>query len=190
MFLVDWFWSLLNYLGLSNKKANIIFLGLDNAGKTTLMQMLKSQHLKQPVPTFQPTKEELIIGKINFQAFDLGGHEQARRIWRDYFPTADCMVFIVDTTDHTRIPESKKELDGLLSNPDLAKLPILVLGNKIDAQGALSEDDLRYRMGLHGLTTGKGTNELKDIRPVELFMCSIVNRQGYREGFLWLSQYL
>jgi len=190
MFLVDWFWGLLSYLGLANKAAKIVFLGLDNAGKTTLMHMLKSQHLKQPVPTFHPTMEELVIGKINFQAYDLGGHTQARRVWRDYFPLVNAIVFIIDTAARDRISESKLELNGILSNPDLAKLPILVLGNKIDMPGALSEDELRYQMGLHGLTTGKGTVELKDIRPLEVFMCSIVNKQGYGEGFRWLGQYL
>eukprot|EP01119_Soliformovum_irregulare_P020470 TRINITY_DN6630_c0_g1_i3.p1 TRINITY_DN6630_c0_g1~~TRINITY_DN6630_c0_g1_i3.p1 ORF type:complete len:192 (-),score=44.48 TRINITY_DN6630_c0_g1_i3:65-640(-) len=191
MWIVDWFWNLLSYLGLANKQANILFLGLDNAGKTTLLHVLKSAHLKQPVPTFHPTMEELVIGKINFNAYDLGGHETARRVWRDYFPIVNAIVFLVDTHDKERINESKRELDGLLSNPDLSKIPFLVLGNKIDIQGAYSEDELRYVLGLHtGLTTGKGTVELKDIRPIEVFMCSIVNRQGYGEGFRWLSQYL
>jgi len=191
MFLIDWFWNILSYLGLANNSAKIIFLGLDNAGKTTLLHVLKSAHLKQPTPTFHPTMEELVIGKIKFNAYDLGGHEAARRVWRDYFPLVDAIVFIVDTHDKERLAESKKELDGLLSNPDLAKIPFLILGNKIDLPRALSEDELRVALGLHSsLTTGKGNVELKDIRPTEVFMCSIVNRQGYGEGFRWLSQYI
>jgi len=191
MFLIDWFWSVLSFLGLANKSAKIVFLGLDNAGKTTLMQVLKSAHLKQPTPTFHPTMEELVIGKIKFNAYDLGGHEQARRVWRDYFPIVDAIVFIVDCADRERIPESKAELDGILSNQDLAKIPLLILGNKIDIPRAMSEDEVRNAIGLYSnLTTGKGTVELKDIRPIEVFMCSIVNRQGYGEGFRWLSQYL
>jgi len=190
MFLLDWFWGLLSYLGLANKSAKIIFLGLDNAGKTTLLYVLKNAHLKQPVPTFHPTMEELNVGKIKFNAYDLGGHTQARRIWRDYYPLVDAIVFIVDSADRERIPEAKRELDDILSNQDLSKIPVLVLGNKIDIPRALSEDEIRVSLGLHNLTTGKGNIELKDIRPVELFMCSIVNRQGYGDGFRWLSQYL
>jgi len=190
MFILDWFWGLLSYLGLANKSAKIVFLGLDNAGKTTLLHVLKSAHLKQPIPTFHPTMEELVIGKIKFNAYDLGGHVQARRIWQDYFPIIDAITFIVDTADRERIPEAKKELDNILANPDLAKLPVLILGNKIDIPTAMSEDELRYSLGLLNLTTGKGTVELKDMRPVEVFMCSIVNRQGYGEGFRWLSQYI
>jgi len=191
MFLVDWFWNILSFLGLANKSAKIVFLGLDNAGKTTLLHVLKNAHLKQPTPTFHPTMEELVIGKINFNAYDLGGHEQARRVWRDYFPLVDAIVFIVDCHDKDRLLEAKKELDGLLSNPDLAKIPFLILGNKIDLPRACSEDELRVLLGLHNsLTTGKGNVELKDIRPIEVFMCSIVNRQGYGEGFRWLGQYI
>jgi GTP-binding protein SAR1 len=71
---------------------------------------------------------------------------------------------------------------GLLANQDLAKVPVLVLGNKIDLPRALSEDELRVSLGLNNYTTGKGNVELKGIRPIEIFMCSIVNRQGYGEG--------
>jgi len=190
MFIVDWFWSFLSWLGLANKSANIVFLGLDNAGKTTLLHVLKNAHLKQPSPTFHPTMEELIIDKIKFNAYDLGGHIQARRVWRDYFPFVNAIVFLVDCADKDRIPEAKKELNEILASPDLSKIPVLVFGNKIDIPRALSEEELRFALGLHQLTTGKGSVELKDIRPVEVFMCSIVNRSGYGEGFRWLGQYL
>jgi len=192
MFLWDWFTGMLNYLGLTKKSGKLVFLGLDNAGKTTLMHMLKDDKMAQHVPTLHPTSEELTMGNIRFTAFDLGGHSNARRVWKDYFPAVDAVVFIVDAFDRSRLPESKTEFDSLLNDEQISTCPILILGNKIDRPGACSEEELRSFMGLHGQTTGKGTVSRNDLRgrPMELFMCSLLQRQGYGDGFRWLSQYL
>jgi GTP-binding protein SAR1 len=180
MFLVDWFFDFLSFFS-PQKKCKVLFLGLDNAGKTTLLTMLKDDRIHSHCPTIHPNHEELTIGKVNFAAHDLGGHEAARMLWTDYYATADGIVFLVDALDRGRFPEAKRELDGLLTTGALADVPVVILGNKIDAPRAASENELRTALNLHG-TSGKGTNLDSLERPVEIFMCSVVRKMGYSEG--------
>ena len=263
MFLMNWFSGILGWLGLGNKKAKILFLGLDNAGtgprpnaackrvkrvrvrcarrdagcagKTTLLHMLKEKKVAQLEPTQHPHDEELTMGKLKFRSrsvstrsrvparrvrhaaarredvpcrsagmvlmvrvcvgrvHDLGGHDVARDLWTDYFVACNAVIYLVDCNDRERFLESKAELDKLLSNDQLQGIPFLILGNKIDMQRAASEAELRQALGLQPHLTGKKTarGDLpKGMRPLELFMVSVIKRMGYREGFQWLASYL
>jgi GTPase SAR1 family protein len=127
-------------------------------------------------------------------------------------------VFIVDSTDIKRLPEAKEELTKLLTSEDLSKLPFLILGNKIDAKGAMSEAQLKSALGLQN-TSGKVLGKVPEgVQPLELFMCryisremcvyycfhwfsllifvsacvalSVYKRAGYPDGFRWLSENL
>eukprot|EP00276_Gloeochaete_wittrockiana_P007610 CAMPEP_0184650886 /NCGR_PEP_ID=MMETSP0308-20130426/8462_1 /TAXON_ID=38269 /ORGANISM="Gloeochaete witrockiana, Strain SAG 46.84" /LENGTH=191 /DNA_ID=CAMNT_0027084733 /DNA_START=56 /DNA_END=631 /DNA_ORIENTATION=+ len=189
-FLFDWFYGVLNFLGLYQKNATILFLGLDNAGKTTLLHMLKDERVAQPAQTMNPNDEQLVMGSIKFHAIDLGGHTRARRLWKDYLQNADCVVYVIDAAERSRFDESRAELAGLLAEPDLQGVPFLILGNKVDKPDAASEDELKRTFDIYQ-TTGKGRTSVDaNIRPIEIFMCSILEKFGYGEGFKWVSQYL
>lgn len=82
-------------------------------------------------------------------------------------------------------------LQSLLNSQELSQTPFCVLGNKIDKPGAASEDELRLGLGLlQHVTYGKEKKSDLTVRPVEVFMCSIVQRMGYAEAFTWLAQFL
>lgn len=166
-------WLMLS-TGLYTKKANTVIIGLDNAGKTTLLQLLKTNRISSHIPTTHPNKEVVTVGNITFNTFDLGGHVATRRLWKNYFINVDCIIFVVDTSDYERFPECRKELNNIIS--DMENTPILVLGNKIDRPTSCSRSSLSYQLGI---------NEKEDI--VGLFMCSIVKKVGIKEGFAWLS---
>jgi len=185
----NWFFDALNWLGLSNKDARILFLGLDNAGKTTLLHMLRDNKVEVHEPTRHACAEDLVIGNIKFRTFDLGGHYGARRLWKDYFVKVDGVVFLVDAAAQDRFGESRDELQDLLNQEELRDVPMLVLGNKIDLPHASGESELRKALGLVGRATGK-SKAPEGVRPLELYMCSIVEKQGFAEGFQWLSQHI
>uniref|UniRef100_A0A4W5JZ99 small monomeric GTPase n=1 Tax=Hucho hucho TaxID=62062 RepID=A0A4W5JZ99_9TELE len=175
-FIFNWIYrglsGVLQLLGLYKKSGKLVFLGLDNAGKTTLLHMLRDDRLGQHVPTLHPTSEELTIAGMTFTTFDLGGHTQARRIWKNYLPAINGIVYMVDSADHERLQEAKIELDIGLTNLD-------------------------FKYSYHPLTicvcfSVQGNVSLKELnlRPMEIFMCSVLKRQGYGDGFRWLSQYI
>ena len=100
------------------------------------------------------------------------------------------VVFVVDAHDRARFPEANKALNSLLLSENQG-VPFLVLGNKIDIGVAASEDDLRYQLGLTQ-TYGKEPRQERDdrTRPIELYMCSVLKKVGYADGFQWLSQFI
>ncbi|KAF8374583.1 hypothetical protein PRIPAC_81012 [Pristionchus pacificus] len=187
----SWINDILTYLGLAQKKGKLVFLGLDNAGKTSLLYRLRDDKMSAHVPTHLPTSEELSLGGVRFLTYDLGGHEQVRRVWREYTPAVDGIVFIIDVACHARMEEARVELQALMTDENVAHVPIAVVGNKIDKAGALSEEQLKWSMGLQHQCTGKDTQPQDcPSRPVEVFMCSVLQRQGYGAPLKWIASFL
>lgn len=109
--------SFLGLLGLRSKSGRVLFLGLDNAGKSTLLYLIQTGKFTATKPTMHCDKHEVKVKTgpgmrdvLSLTTFDLGGHLQARRVWRDYFFNVDAVVFLIDTSDYERFHESKREL--------------------------------------------------------------------------------
>lgn len=118
--------------GLFKKNAKIIFVGLDDAGKTTLTSVLKFGTVSQFDPTSHAHSENLEIGNMKVHTVDLGGHKTMRKVWRDFFLKIDAIVYLVDAANPARFQESREELFNILETPEIGNVPILVLGNKVD----------------------------------------------------------
>mmetsp|Transcript_4542 Transcript_4542/g.6342 ORF Transcript_4542/g.6342 Transcript_4542/m.6342 type:complete len:186 (+) Transcript_4542:70-627(+) len=185
MFLFDWVWYLLFKWGFISKKATILLLGLDNAGKTTLLYKLKFGEVRLVIPTQRAQLQEIDFGNIKFRTWDLGGHAQVRAIWRDYFPEADAIVFMVDSADTERLEEAKVQLHSLLEDTNLSNVHFLILANKIDIETALNREQLVNLLGLDNYLSQESST-----RQVQLFRCSLVEGTGYGEGLNWLADIL
>jgi GTP-binding protein SAR1 len=185
----DWFWSILAAFSWENKTGRILFLGLDNAGKTTLLGKMASGQVHVHRPTQHPNQEDLELDGIKIKTIDMGGHEDARRLWRDYFIGVSGVVFLVDAAAPHRFPEAKIELDKLLQADELQGVPFCLLYNKIDMPTAQGPPVVSNALGVSNILTGKG-KPAAGVRPLEAFPTSVVNNQGYGDGMRWMSQFL
>lgn len=185
---IGWFIS-----SLFKRPSSLLFLGIDNAGKTTLVNKLKNNTNEIFLPTKHATKDIVEIGNLKAQVVDLGGHEAARVAWKDYFYNVDGVVFIVDVEDNTRYEEVSEAWKAVL---DLEKeSPILVLMNKIDLLGYTSESvelDTAFKFDIENRT---GVSRMRNPgQPVHVRFLSIISHDIYtentplREGFSWLSK--
>jgi len=186
--IINFFKNIFHSLGLFKKEGKFVFLGLDNAGKSTLLTLLATGRVTQLDPTKQTHSESLTIKKAKITAFDLGGHKAMRKMWREYFFKIDGIVYLVDASDSARFEESKNEFDSIINSDEIGNVPIVILGNKIDKKEAVSENELREKFGLVAKTTfGFQKIEKLNNKPVELFMCSVVKKTGFVDGLDWLT---
>ncbi|XP_047107041.1 ADP-ribosylation factor-like protein 13B isoform X1 [Schistocerca piceifrons] len=135
----------------SHKKIVLILVGLDNAGKTTVVKRLTGEPVKTVLPTVGFSSASLKYKGYNVKIYDLGGGRQIRGIWPKYFMDAHGVIFVVDASDIARLEECKLAFEGLLSHEKLTGKPVLLLANKQDCIGALDELDIVERLNVESV---------------------------------------
>ncbi|KAG8524751.1 ADP-ribosylation factor-like protein 11 [Galemys pyrenaicus] len=130
-------------------EAQVVIMGLDSAGKTTLLYKLKGHQLVETMPTIGFNVESLKTpARVTLTCWDVGGQTPLRASWKNYLEGADILVYVLDSTDEARLPEAVAELTEVLDDPHMASIPFLVLANKQEAPTALPLLEIRDRLGL------------------------------------------
>lgn len=137
---MGFFSALFGRLGVSKKKVKVLCVGLDNSGKSTVINHLKPKKTAatELVPTVGFAVEEFSKNNLNFTVFDMSGQGRYRSLWEHYYKEVTGIVFVIDATDKIRMCVAKDELDTLLAHADIRNVPILFLANKIDLPLATS----------------------------------------------------
>ena len=137
------------------KEVRILMVGLDAAGKTTVLYKLKLGELVTTIPTIGFNVETVQYKNIHFTVWDVGGQDKIRPLWRHYYQNTQGVIFVVDSNDRERISEAAEELQKMLREDELREAAVLVLANKQDLPQAMSVAEVTDKLGLHSMRNRK-----------------------------------
>jgi small GTP-binding protein len=172
------------------KPSKVVMIGLDGAGKTTILMQMKLGEHTQTIPTIGFNLEELRIGKVKMQVWDLGGQDKVRILWERYLKEVDGIVFVVDSMDRDRFqpeqgPSVKREFELFMQNENCQDALVMIMANKQDMEEiAATPEEIGEILELE---------KYKEMRKnkIKIFGCSAANPpQGLINAFLWFSRNL
>uniref|UniRef100_A0A8K9X755 ADP-ribosylation factor-like protein 6 n=1 Tax=Oncorhynchus mykiss TaxID=8022 RepID=A0A8K9X755_ONCMY len=189
--------KLSGWLGLKKKEVNVLCLGLDNSGKTTIINQLKPSNLRlygplsddwkhvsqtqtqDIVPTIGFNIEKFKSSSLSFTVFDMSGQSRYRNLWEHYYKESHAIIFVIDSGDKLRMVVAKEELDTLLNHQDICsrRMPVLLFANKSDLREAMSSVKVSQLLCLENI---------KD-KPWHICASNAVKGEGLQEGVDWLQ---
>jgi len=161
------------------KEMRILMVGLDAAGKTTILYKLKLGEVVTTIPTIGFNVETVEYKNISFTVWDVGGQDKIRPLWRHYYQNTQGLIFVVDSNDSDRIDAARDEMHRMLNEDELRDAVLLVFANKQDLPNAMSAAEMTDKLGLHGLRPS--------YRQWYIQACCATTGDGLYEGLDWLS---
>lgn len=155
-------------------------VGLDAAGKTTILYKLKLGEVVTTIPTIGFNVETVEYKNICFTVWDVGGQDKIRPLWRHYYQNTQGLIFVIDSNDRERMHESREELQRMLNEDELRDVVLLIFANKQDLPNAMTAAEITDKLGL------------PVVRNRNWFIQSTcaTSGDGLYEGLDWLSQTL
>ncbi|EMS51203.1 ADP-ribosylation factor 2 [Triticum urartu] len=161
----------------AKKEMRILMVGLDAAGKTTILYKLKLGEIVTTIPTIGFNVETVEYKNISFTVWDVGGQDKIRPLWRHYFQNTQGLIFVVDSNDRERVVEARDELHRMLNEDELRDAVLLVFANKQDLPNAMNAAEITDKLGLHSLRQ----------RHWYIQSTCATSGEGLYEGLDWLS---
>ena len=172
--------DILSFFNLKKKKEiKGLILGLDNAGKTTILKTFKGEIALNLPPTKGFNFQKFDYNNTTFILWDLGGQKSIRKFWENYYEKEnDCIIYVIDSSDSERLEETGNELYNILQQPELSGMPLVIYANKQDLNMALSVGEILEQLGLDDITDRKWT----------IIASSALTKQGLSTGLNWLIE--
>ncbi|XP_028255042.1 ADP-ribosylation factor-like protein 11 [Parambassis ranga] len=153
----------------------VILVGLDSAGKSTLLARLLTGQVVETSPTIGFNVGTLVLDKkTSLTVWDVGGQSSMRPNWKFYLDDCKALVFVVDSSDRGRMAEAQKALKKVLSEEKLRRVPLMVLANKKDLPNSLTIREVSTQLNLHSYSD----------RLWEIQACSALKGLGLQQAFL------
>jgi len=151
-------------------------VGLDNAGKTTIVKRLNGEDITTISPTLGFNIKTMQFKEFKLNIWDVGGQKTLRPYWRNYYEKTDGLIWVVDSADLARLEDCRAELQALLQEERLVGATLLVFANKQDVPSALAVEELSKVLDFASISK----------RHCRILACSAVTGEGILEGFDWL----
>ncbi|WIA35076.1 hypothetical protein OEZ86_003563 [Tetradesmus obliquus] len=159
------------------KEIRVLMVGLDNAGKTTIVRKLNNEDISTISPTLGFNIKTMQFKGYKLNIWDVGGQKTLRPYWRNYYEKTDGLIWVVDSADLARLEDCRKELHALLQEERLFGATLLILANKQDIPAALPLQEIEQVLDLGSI--GK--------RHVRTVACSAHTGEGLLQAFEWLT---
>ncbi|CAL8353981.1 ADP-ribosylation factor 4 [Gadus morhua] len=163
------------------KPVRILMVGLDGAGKTTVLYKLKLGEVVSTIPTIGFNVETVDYKNVSFTVWDVGGQNIVRTLWRHYFTNTQGLIYVVDSNDPERMKEAATELHRMLEEDELRGVAVLVMANKQDLPRAMSVSDVTEALA-EAFPSLSGLSNTWSVQG-----CCAVSGAGLMEGLDWLS---
>jgi small GTP-binding protein len=161
------------------RDAKLMMVGLDAAGKTTVLYNLKLGEVVTTIPTVGFNVETLEYKNLRFTVWDIGGQDKIRKLWRYYYEGNQGLIFVVDSSDRERIDIAREELEKTLADDALRNVAVLVFANKQDLPNAMPVTKVCEALNLR---------EVAGHRNWFIQSTCAVTSDGLVEGLDWLAR--
>ncbi|XP_045158581.1 E3 ubiquitin-protein ligase TRIM23-like isoform X1 [Mercenaria mercenaria] len=157
----------------------VVILGLDGAGKTSLLFKMKNNEFITTIPTIGFNVETVEYKNVKLTIWDVGGQHKIRPLWKHYYFNTQAVIFVIDSHNNDRLIEAHSAFVKLVQEKELKDASLLIFANKQDLNPSVSIEELTEQFGLFKLCCNRSWH---------IQACDANTGMGLQEGLEWLSR--